>query len=235
MARRATRAASLARTDVGGPFAGVDEAGRGPVLGPLVVAGVRVDDERDLRRLGVKDSKKLTPAARESLYPRILESARVAVRIISHDELNRRQGAETLNEIEVVAFAEILDELGARCAFVDAADVVAERFGALVTARLAGACHVVAEHKADDRYPCVAAASVVAKVLRDREIEAISRSLGLDVGSGYSHDPVTRKFLRDWVKEHEALPPCTRVHWETARMLLNRSLDDYAAPGEAKP
>lgn len=234
MARRATRAASLARREVGGPFAGVDEAGRGPVLGPLVVAGVRVDDDKVLRKLAVKDSKKLTPAAREAMYPRILDVARVAVRIVPHDELNARMPQENLNAIEVAAFADVLNELNARMAFVDAADVVPERFGSLVTARLSGPCHVVSEHKADDRYPTVAAASVVAKVLRDREIEAIGRALGCEIGSGYSHDPVTRQFLRDWVKDHDALPPCARIHWEPARMLMNRSLDEYAAR-EAPP
>lgn len=227
MLRRASREAANARREIGGPFGGVDEAGRGPVLGPLVVAGVRVDDEKALRTLGVKDSKKLSPAAREALFPKIHDAAKVVVRVIPHDEINRRQPTETLNEIEVVAFADVLDELDARTAFVDAADVVAERFGALVSARLSKACRVVSEHKADDRYPTVAAASVVAKVVRDRAVAQIGRALGCEVGSGYSHDPVTRAFLRDWVKEHDALPPFSRIHWETARALMNRRLDEF--------
>lgn len=225
--RRATKEARDARAHVGGPFAGVDEAGRGPVLGPLVVAGVLVEDEATLRALGVKDSKQLSPAAREALYPKILERARVAVRVLTNHDLDARMASATLNAIEVEVFADVLEELTPRTAFLDAADVVAERFGASVLARLPSACHVVSEHKADARYPCVAAASVVAKVVRDREIAKISLDLGVDVGSGYSHDPVTRAFLERWVREHGRLPPCARARWDTSRAALNRKITEF--------
>jgi ribonuclease HII len=198
-----------------------------------VVAGVRVDDEQVLRRIKVKDSKQLTPSRREELDAAIRKRAQVALRVLTHHELNARMGEESLNEIEAVAFAEILDELGARTAFVDAADVVPERFGAHIVARMSGACHVVAEHKADERYPCVSAASIVAKVARDREIETIAKRIGRSIGSGYSHDAVTRAFLLDYVKENRRLPEFTRVKWETARQALNLPLDLYL-PLEAK-
>ncbi|MHB8585859.1 MAG: ribonuclease HII [Thermoplasmatota archaeon] len=231
MPRRATHEAARARREIGGPFAGVDEAGRGPVLGPLVVAGVRVDDEDSLRRLHVKDSKQLTSKAREDLYPKILARAHVAVRVLTHADLNRRMPTETLNEIEIAAFAEILEELGARTAFVDAADVVAERFGAHIVARLPTGCHVVSEHKADERYPCVSAASIVAKVVRDREIARIAAELGAEIGSGYSHDPATRAFLSSFVREHRRLPPYVRLRWETARQAMNLPLTEFFDPG----
>jgi ribonuclease HII len=215
-------------------LAGVDEAGRGPVLGPLVVAAVLVESDSLLRELGVKDSKQLSPAKREAMAPRIREVARrVEVRVIEPAELNRRMPKENLNEIEVAAFAELLTRLEPAEAVVDACDVDAGRFGRNVASRMKtpAPCVVRAEHGADANHPVVAAASVVAKVERDRLMALLSEEHAKHggCGSGYASDPATRAFLEKWMAGHKRLPPCARKHWETARRYVqaNRTLLEF--------
>lgn len=210
-------------------LAGVDEAGRGPVLGPLVVAGVATGDPEALRRLGARDSKALAPEEREEVAGRIQASARWQVRVLEAEELNRRMAHEGLNGIEAEAFAEVLRALGAPRAIVDACDVDAARFGARVAA-LAPGCTVEARHRADASSPVVGAASVVAKVTRDALVRRIEVEVGEPVGSGYPGDPVTRAFLERWRARHGCLPPHTRLHWATVAGLrpLDRRLPGLA-------
>ena len=213
-------------------LAGVDEAGRGPVLGPLVVAAVLVESDALLRDLGVKDSKQLSPAKREAMAPRIREVARrVEVRVIEPAELNRRMPRRNLNEIEVEAFAELLQRLEPAEAVVDACDVDAERFGRNVASHLRTPCAIRAEHEADARHPVVAAASVVAKVERDRLMRLLSEEHEKygGCGSGYASDPATKAFLDRWMQSHKRLPPCARKHWETAKRYVqaNRTLLEF--------
>lgn len=233
-------------TGEGRGVAGVDEAGRGPVLGPLVASAVLVDEAdaglADLVRDGLRDSKRLTPSTREVMAARVRDVADVEVKAVSAEAIDRARTVEgrTLNDVEVALFAGLLRKAAPRTAYVDAADVDAERFGREIHRRLDGrsarrvcgpAPHIVAEHGADDRYPVVAAASVVAKVERDRRMAAIAEELGGDAGSGYPSDPATVAFLRRWVRDHGELPPHTRRSWKSAARLLaeadQRSLADY--------
>lgn len=210
-------------------LAGVDEAGRGPVLGPLVVAAVLVESDAPLRELGVKDSKKLTPAKREALVPLIREACvRVEVRVLHAEELNARMPATNLNGIEVEAFAELLRSLRPAEAVLDACDVKAERFGHNVGALLEHPCVIRAEHEADARHPVVAAASIVAKVERDRLMRELCDEFG-DCGSGYSHDARTQAWLAGYVQANNALPRIARREWETSRRLVkkDRSLLEF--------
>lgn len=198
-------------------IAGVDEAGRGPVLGPLVVAGVACEDPKVLRRLGAKDSKQLTAEQREELAPRIREATKWELRVLPADELNRRMRTATLNDIEVDAFADVLRVLAPQRAVVDACDVDEARFGQGIARRLPQPCFpILSRHRADARHAIVGAASILAKVTRDALVADIARDLGRDVGSGYASDPATRAFLAAWRQEHGgALPPHTRVYWAT--------------------
>jgi len=230
-ARAARRTAATAP-----PKAGVDEAGRGPVLGPLVVAGVLADDERALAALGVKDSKKLAPARRETLDLAIRgAAAAVVVRVAEPAELDRAMARGSLNALEAELFAEVLDALGADEAAVDACDVDAKRFGLAVGARMARPCRIASEHKADARHPVVSAASIVAKVERDRLMAEVGRALGRDVGSGYASDPTTQRFLADWHREHGDVPACARRRWETTRRLLAPRAASLAEFEEGSP
>jgi len=202
---------------------GVDEAGRGPVMGPMVVAAVMVESDRALRKLKVKDSKLLTRGKREELDSKIREIATVEVNVITAAEIDEFMSKDTLNVLEVKLFADLIERLHPDQAFVDAADVVEERFGRNILERITCRPEMTCCHRADVKYPVVSAASIVAKVQRDRAMSEIQEALGRPVGSGYSHDEVTIGFIRDWLKERGELPPHVRGSWKTAKDLYSLS------------
>ena len=203
-------------------IAGVDEAGRGCVIGPMAIAGVLVDEGglEKLLRLGVRDSKTLSPARRKELAI-LIEREALALRVVlvqprEIDEAVLRKG---LNKLEARVMASIIDELGPDVVYVDSSDVVEGRFASTIRSylRSGGRVKVIAEHGADAKYPVVAAASIIAKVRRDEALEAIKRRLGLDLGSGYPSDPRTLAFLRSWYARHKSYPDFVRKTWRTAR------------------
>jgi ribonuclease HII len=202
---------------------GVDEAGRGPVIGPMVVAAVLVEDDGRLRALKVRDSKQLTPGRRERLAAEIRTVAKVEVRVIEASALDDMMGQENLNQIEVRAFAEVIAALRAEEVFADACDVDPRRFSRSITALLPYKPRITCEHKADERYPVVSAASIIAKTVRDRRVREIAEELGEPIGSGYAHDQVSIAFLEKWIREKGDVPPHTRRTWETARNRLSAS------------
>lgn len=213
---------------------GIDEAGRGPVIGPLVVAGVAVPDTEVLVEMGVRDSKKVPPPKRERMARliRALPGVIIEVRVIEAPVLDAEMARASLNEVEARRFADIaahLAKAGATRIVADAADVDAARFGRRigrdVTATPAGApVEVLAEHGADDRWPCTAAASIIAKTTRDAAIATLARrlerTLGRPLGSGYPSDPLTQAFMAAWHEERGGLPEGTRRTWKTARDLV---------------
>lgn len=208
-------------TNHGAFVGGVDEAGRGCLLGPLVVAGVSVNSEgaRALKKLGVKDSKKLSSARRERLYPQIMEvSERVHWTMITPDEIDfvvtTGKKLRKLNYLEAIHFARVIDKLGASRVTVDASDVIPERFRDDIIGNLGSKCSVVAVHKADRDYPVVSAASIIAKVNRDREVDLLREVHG-EFGSGYPSDPATRAFFKDRMLRGESLPAYVRKSWKT--------------------
>jgi len=215
---------------------GVDEAGRGPVFGPLVIAGVTIQDDSELKEIGVRDSKKLTPNKREILAEKIRGIAeKYEIVIISASDIDDMRKVMTLNELEVSAFSKIIEKLRPDVCYVDSADVNQERFGMDILSKLPFKPKIVSKHKADDIYPVVGAASIIAKTARDENVRKIAqeleKKLNLPLGSGYPADPITKKFLKTWIKTYGELPPHTRRSWETAQRLMKenktRKLDDY--------
>lgn len=202
---------------------GVDEAGRGPVLGPLVVAAVMVEDDAPLIEMGVRDSKKLARTRRIELHSAIQQVADTEIVIITHDDIDKQRASESLNNIEARAFATALARFGESRIFADAADVDPQRFRRMVCSHLDFDVQMICEHKADEQYPVVSAASIVAKETRDTLMDRISEELGQPVGSGYASDPTTIAFLENWISEKGDLPPYTRRSWDTSRRLLNLS------------
>jgi ribonuclease HII len=202
---------------------GVDEAGRGPVLGPMVVAAVAIEDDAPLRLMEVRDSKKLTPARREELADKIHGTCKVEYQVISHDEIDARGSKTSLNELEAVAFASLIDRLRAEVVYIDACDVNEEHFRQMVAGRLSYRPRMICEHKADDNYPIVSAASIIAKTNRDRIVSEMQAEIGQEIGSGYASDPTTIAFLQKWIKEKGDLPPYTRRSWATAKEALSSS------------
>ena len=215
---------------------GIDEAGRGPVFGPLVVAGVAVEDPAILVELGCRDSKKLTPGRREAIDRQLRANpdVRIEVRVISADVLDAERQRLTLYDIEVERFRDIGKALRPKILYVDAADVDAARFGKAVSRGLPRGTKVVSEHKADDTYPVVGAASIVAKVARDAAVaeyaRRLERQLGMPLGSGYASDPLTQAFLRTWHERFKDLPEGTRRSWATIKELVaprKATLDEF--------
>ena len=204
-------------------FCGIDEAGRGSVMGPLVVASVCVEDDSGLIYIGVRDSKKLTPNAREKLYSIITGMAEYSVEVITAEEIDTRRAKESLNDIEADMFVNSARGMkNADRIYADCPDVNESAFAKELSVKLGGRT-VIAEHKADDIYPVVSAASIIAKVTRDRMISDISREFGKDIGSGYPSDPVTMDFIEKWIKDNGRAPPHTRCSWEPVRKLLSLS------------
>lgn len=203
-------------------FCGIDEAGRGPVMGPLVVASVMVEDDDFLIELGVKDSKKLSAKTRERMYAEITQNCQYNIVIVSAKEIDQRRSRETLNEIETAMFAESVREMNAKRVYADCPDVNEMAFSNELSVRL-GSRTVIAKHKADDTYPVVSAASIIAKVTRDRMIAEISREFGQEIGSGYPSDTVTMQFIEKWIKDNGRAPPYTRCSWEPVKRMLSLS------------
>ncbi len=209
-----------------GPVLGADEAGKGPVIGPMVAAAIRADpavlpDEVD-------DSKRLSPARRASIATSLRSDPAIDVGfgIVEVEEIDDPE--TDMNTLTVAAQVRALAAIACEddLAVVDAGDVVAERFGDRVTAGLSErgiSVGTIAEHGADDTYPIVSAASVLAKVERDRRVDAIAAEYSGfgDIGSGYPSDPNTREFLQTYVEEHGAVPACARRSWSTCADLLD--------------
>lgn len=199
---------------------GIDEAGKGPALGPMIAACVRVPDESVLPT-GIDDSKRLAPAERERLARTLREDERVAVGIAAI-EPDRIDAPETdMNSLTVAAHAEAATPVVERgmAGICDAGDVDAARFVRRVTECLPEGVSLAGEHGADEVHAIVGAASVVAKVERDTRIRALESEYGA-VGSGYPSDPTTREFLSSYVAEHGELPDCARASWKTCEDAL---------------
>ena len=191
------------------------------MLGPLAVAGVSVESSRleELAALGVKDSKALTASQRDSLYVEILKVCKgVGVSRIPPNEIDRyvRRGKKhrRLNYLETIHMAKVIDGLGVDEVFIDAPDINPARFTAELVELMSTRPRIVAEHKADVNYAIVSAASIVAKVERDRDVADL-RALHGDFGSGYPSDPDTISFLRSWVKRESSQPEFARKSWKT--------------------
>lgn len=210
---------------------GVDEAGRGPVLGPLVVAGVAVPSNATLRPLRVADSKRVSPSRRVALDVEVRKIAQVEVVVVSAEDIDAMREEMTLNELEARVFAAVIRTLRPGTAYVDSADASEAAFARAIRRGLGFPCRVVSRHRAEDRFPAVAAASIVAKVRRDEEVRRIEDELGTPVGSGYPSDPITVAFLQEWIRKKGSLPPHTRASWRTARRMLaeasNRTLEEF--------
>lgn len=208
---------------------GLDEAGRGPLLGPMVLCGVYGSTSL-LKNMGVRDSKQLTAKARETLAERIKEECRWTAVVVTPMEIDEAVFRGELNELEARRFASIIREMGCQEAVVDCADVDEKRFATKI-ASLSGCSRVIAEHKADANYPSVSAASIVAKTMRDSIISDIQSETQEPIGSGYPSDAVTIRFVTKHYMEHSSFPPFVRKSWEPVKRIAAiskvKSLDDF--------
>lgn len=218
---------------MGSYIAGIDEAGRGPVVGPLVVccASCKREDEKRLRKLASRDSKGMTARARESAYEELRKFCTFRWHEVSAHELNLMMAKMSLNDIEARSMAELIKKLGEGDVMIDMPD----RYSWTFRRRMEkfGVKRFEAEHKADEKYPIVAAASICAKLMRDRKIEQI-KTATCDFGSGYPGDGKTIAALKD--KEKRAsLEPFIRQRWKTLENIKQTKLFQYGGEdGESK-
>ncbi|ETA66670.1 MAG: ribonuclease [Methanolobus sp.] len=214
-------------------IAGLDEAGKGPVIGPMCIGGVMLDDAKEstLRNLGVADSKKISPKKRVQLAGQIEKySEKVFVLEVSAEQIDELRTLMSMNDIMVVAFSKVLEQLHPETAYADAADVNEERFGFRLLEEYrknnpekADNLTIISKHKADASYPIVSAASIVAKVRRDQLIEDLKAEHDVDFGSGYPSDPKTKKFLAEWYGENGELPDFVRHSWKTVENVIKNA------------
>ena len=191
------------------------------MLGPLVISGISIDKKnlRKLSSLGVKDSKKLSPKNRELLYKKIIELvddyyiAKIPPRSI--DASVKKHG---LNELEAKYMAKVVSKLDPDTSYVDSCDVNPKRFGKEIS-KLSDNHKIKSYHHADSRFVIVSAASILAKVTRDRAIEKLRKNH--DLGSGYPSDSKTVKFVTKYYKTNNSLPPFVRKSWKPVQKILN--------------
>jgi ribonuclease HII len=207
--------------------AGVDDAGRGCVIGPLVIAGVLMK-EADLPKLvqiGVRDSKLLSPHRREKLAAEIKHIAeKISIAKLSPREIDvvveSGRKLHKLNRLEAQTMARVIEALRPDIAYVDASDVLEERYKQHILECLPFKVEIVSEHKADRNYPIVSASSIIAKVERDSEIAKLTESLG-DFGSGYPSDPRTMSFLQECLEKFGEYPDFVRRSWKPAKKIVD--------------
>ena len=213
---------------------GVDEAGKGPVIGPLVVAAVKIKNAKDIDNLGVKDSKQVTSGKRKELAEIIKSEFDYAIEIIEPEIVDEYRKQNKLNELNREAFERLISKLNPNIAYVDAADVNEHRFGKQIKEKLTNEndTDVISMHKADAKIDVVAAASIIAKETREREVEKIKGEIG-DFGSGYPSDEKTIKFLKSFYADNGKWPTGTRKSWKTLeRIRPVKTLEDFGEINE---
>ncbi|MBN65488.1 MAG: ribonuclease HII [Euryarchaeota archaeon] len=199
---------------------GVDEAGKGPVMGPMVVAGVSVKNAKLIENLGFKDSKLLSSQRRLELFNLIKQNYSYEIEIINVEKIDEYRMKNQLNLLNRKAFEKVISKLNPKVAYVDAADVNEERFGREIKVNLTNPndTDVISMHKADSMIPIVAAASIIAKQTRELEIKKLKKEIG-DFGSGYPSDERTIKFLKSYFHDNSRWPPGTRKSWKTIKRI----------------
>ena len=196
---------------------GIDDAGRGPVIGPMIMAGVLIEDiDLDkLKTIGVKDSKLLSQTRREELFKEIIKIVKdYKIIKIYPDEIDKALFSDTsnLNNLEGEKMAEIINYLRPEKVIVDCPSTNKKAFTDFLNKRMKVKTEILCEHKADFLFCEVSAASILAKCAREEEMEVMRKKLGIECGSGYPADPVTKEFLKNnW----EKYPEIFRKSWSS--------------------
>ena len=200
---------------------GIDDAGRGSMLGPLVIAGVSLNKKslKKLSSIGVADSKKLSPKSREYLYKKIIKIvddyyiAKISPRIIDASVKKH-----CLNGLEAKYMAKVVLKLNPDTSFVDSCDVNPRRFGKVISQQ-SNNHKIKSYHHADSRFVIVSAASILAKVARDKSVSKLRKDHNL--GSGYPSDKVTVKFVTTYYKKNHIMPSFVRKSWKPVQKIMN--------------
>lgn len=204
---------------------GVDEAGRGSIIGPLVVAGISIHESKIavLSEMGVRDSKMLTPKARARLFGQIIGVAySVCIHKIDPIEVDGSVALKELNKLEAKVMASVINKIRANEVYVDCCDINPERYKAYLEQHLTCTSKIHSMHHADAINIVVSAASIIAKITRDQEIQKI-RTKYRNIGSGYPSDERTMKFIRHWVNKNGSAPEFARKSWKPLKLMLEQT------------
>ncbi|XP_053665214.1 ribonuclease H2 subunit A [Anopheles marshallii] len=233
---------------------GVDEAGRGPVLGPMVygIAFCPLSKKDILKQLGFADSKQLTEEKRDQIFDEMnrkdyaVEALGWAVEAISPNVISMsmlRRTKHSLNEVSMDSAIGLINaaiEAGVNIAevYVDTVGPP-EKYQAKLKAIFPKFKITVAK-KADSTYPIVSAASIAAKVTRDHALKVWRFRERLNekentFGSGYPGDPTTKRFLGE-IDLVFGFPRLVRFSWSTASNALEKKAYDmeFEDEGDAK-
>lgn len=200
---------------------GIDDAGRGSMLGPLVIAGVSLDKKniKKLSKLGVKDSKKLSPNSRELLYKKIIDVVdNYFITKISPRSIDASVKKHCLNNLEAKHMAKVVLKLNPDTSYVDSCDVNPKRFGKEIS-QLSDNHKIKSYHHADSRFIVVSAASILAKVTRDKAILRLNKKY--DLGSGYPSDFKTVNFVKKYYAKNQVMPIFVRKSWKPVQKIVN--------------
>lgn len=190
---------------------GIDDAGRGPVIGPMVLAGVLIDEatEELLKREGVKDSKQLTQKRREFLENLIKEKAETFEIVVMYPaEIDEKTEKNQLNDLEAIACARIINKINKGYnkikVLVDCPSVSINKWQDSLKLKIENLSNleISCEHKADQNHVSVSAASILAKCVREKEMTVLREKYGREIGSGYTSDPLTQKFLERYGQKY---------------------------------
>jgi ribonuclease HII len=202
---------------------GVDEAGRGSIVGPLIIAGISIRESKValLHKMGVKDSKALNPKVRARLFVEIMKVIdSVCIHKIDPVEVDDSVSFKGLNRLEARVMASVINAIGADEVYVDCCDVNPQRYREYMECHLTCKPKLYSLHHADVINMVVSAASIIAKITRDQEIQDICSRYG-SIGSGYPSDERTMRFIREWVTKNGSAPDFTRKSWKPLRLMLD--------------
>ncbi|MEA3378952.1 MAG: ribonuclease HII [Nanoarchaeota archaeon] len=212
---------------------GIDEAGRGPVIGPLVIAGIRIKESniKKLQELGVRDSKQIAPKKREFMYDKIIDIVDdYEILIIPPKEIDEALNSDNLNLnwLEAIKSAIIINKLKPNKAILDCPSTNIAAYKNYLSIYLKdNSINIICEHKADENYPSVSAASILAKVVRDKKVKELAAKYG-DLGSGYPSDPKTQKFLKlNWEKYPEIFRRTWSSYKRFSKKKSQKSLKEF--------
>jgi ribonuclease HII len=209
-------------------IAGVDEAGRGSLIGPIIVAGVSMSEAflKTLMNSGIKDSKMLAPFKRRTFFGKIVDySSSICICKIQTFEIDENVRYNNLNYLEARAMATIIENIDASKIWVDSCDVSPNRFKKAIFSHLSSnSVEIISMHRADRLNLIVAAASIIAKVVRDNEVEKLRVRFG-NLGSGYPSDLKTKRFVKSWYNDNKSFPYFVRKSWKTIKKILEDTPD----------
>ena len=206
---------------------GIDEAGRGSVVGPLVIAGISFNSKNinALKNMAITDSKKTLPWKRKEIFEEILKLCEsIFICKINCSTIDKFVKLNGLNKLESKFMTIVADNLIANKIIVDSCDVNPSRFQQEIKKNLINKnITIYCYHKADLDNIIVSCASIIAKVTRDNEIAKIKETLGKDIGSGYPSDPKTKTFIKNEI-EIENSKKYIRFSWKPIKQIINKNL-----------